>query len=241
MEEDDAPGVPEWVVTYGDMMSLLLTFFIMLVSLSEVKADEKYRAILDALQQYTGYRGGPIAPPGTSFPLNGMIDKFTIQKLGSQTDDDKGFGGVRKKSVEGTDARVFRTREGKAMRVGDPIPFAPNEAIIDKKYETELAAIAQQLAGKPNKIEIRGHTSSAPLPKDSVWKNKTELSYHRARQVYEALAALNVNTERLRLGAAADREPLSANDRESSQQADRVEVLILDAFANDFVGPRSAE
>ncbi|MBL4886213.1 MAG: flagellar motor protein MotB, partial [Planctomycetaceae bacterium] len=36
MDDDEPPGVPEWVVTYGDMMSLLLTFFIMLVSLSEV-------------------------------------------------------------------------------------------------------------------------------------------------------------------------------------------------------------
>ena len=36
-ENDSSPGVPEWVVTYGDMMSLLLTFFIMLVSLSELK------------------------------------------------------------------------------------------------------------------------------------------------------------------------------------------------------------
>ncbi|VAX39948.1 Flagellar motor rotation protein MotB, partial [hydrothermal vent metagenome] len=74
MEEDEAPGVPEWVVTYGDMMSLLLTFFIMLVSLSEVVADQKYRAVLDSLQQYTGYRGSPKAPAGTSFPLNSMIE-----------------------------------------------------------------------------------------------------------------------------------------------------------------------
>ena len=36
-EEDSVPGVPEWVVTYGDMMSLLLTFFIMLVSMSQLK------------------------------------------------------------------------------------------------------------------------------------------------------------------------------------------------------------
>ncbi|HID23354.1 MAG TPA: hypothetical protein EYP14_13280, partial [Planctomycetaceae bacterium] len=43
MADEDSGGVPEWVVTYGDMMSLLLTFFIMLVSLSEVVADKRYR------------------------------------------------------------------------------------------------------------------------------------------------------------------------------------------------------
>ncbi|MGI9443328.1 MAG: flagellar motor protein MotB [Rubripirellula sp.] len=33
-DEPEEMGIPEWVVTFGDMMSLLLTFFIMLVSLS---------------------------------------------------------------------------------------------------------------------------------------------------------------------------------------------------------------
>ena len=70
MEDDDPAGVPEWVVTYGDMMSLLLTFFIMLVSLSEIEANEKYRAVMDALQKYVGYRATPKSPPGKNFPLN---------------------------------------------------------------------------------------------------------------------------------------------------------------------------
>ena len=43
VEEEEEVGIPEWVVTFGDMMSLLLTFFIMLVSLSEIKEEEKYQ------------------------------------------------------------------------------------------------------------------------------------------------------------------------------------------------------
>ena len=42
-EDDGGGGIPEWVVTFGDMMSLLLTFFIMLVSLSEIKEEQKYQ------------------------------------------------------------------------------------------------------------------------------------------------------------------------------------------------------
>ena len=65
MDDDGPPGVPEWVVTYGDMMSLLLTFFIMLVSLSEVIAEKKYRAVLEALDQHMngGYTTAPASPP----------------------------------------------------------------------------------------------------------------------------------------------------------------------------------
>ena len=64
LEEDDGGGgdIPEWVVTFGDMMSLLLTFFIMLVSLSEIKQEEKYQAMVESLTQRFGYDRSPANP-----------------------------------------------------------------------------------------------------------------------------------------------------------------------------------
>ena len=47
MEEEEQAGIPEWVVTFGDMMSLLLTFFIMLVSMSEIKEEKRYQAMVE--------------------------------------------------------------------------------------------------------------------------------------------------------------------------------------------------
>ena len=54
-EDDGGGGIPEWVVTFGDMMSLLLTFFIMLVSLSEIKEEEKYQALVESVRQKFGH------------------------------------------------------------------------------------------------------------------------------------------------------------------------------------------
>jgi hypothetical protein len=135
MEDDAPPPVPEWVVTYGDMMSLLLTFFIMLVSLSEVVADQKYRAILDALQQYLGYRTAPAAPEGQSFPLNSLLESLTA--LGSFTDRELGRGGVRTQGVEGTDYRVLRTREGISRVVGT-VPFDPGGTALTEAARVSL-------------------------------------------------------------------------------------------------------
>ena len=43
-------GIPEWVVTFGDMMSLLLCFFILLQMFSEVKKDEEYQRVITAIK-----------------------------------------------------------------------------------------------------------------------------------------------------------------------------------------------
>src|SRR5688572_29884281 len=54
-DEDEAPsGAPEWALTFGDMMSLLLTFFIMLAFLSEVKEQEKYQALVESVHRQFG-------------------------------------------------------------------------------------------------------------------------------------------------------------------------------------------
>ena len=67
-QEDDAGGIPEWVVTFGDMMSLLLTFFIMLVSLSEIKQEEIFQAMVESIQRKFGYEDARSLSPGKFTP-----------------------------------------------------------------------------------------------------------------------------------------------------------------------------
>ena len=236
MEDDGPSGVPEWVVTYGDMMSLLLTFFIMLVSLSEVVASEKYRAVLNALQQYVGYQHSAPAPPGEKFPLNSLL--MQLDSLGSHAIKDAGRGGIKSESVAGKEVRIFRTREGKSVRVGEPIHFGPEETSLSEQSKLELQEIGRILAGKPNKIEIRAHASAAPLPPNSPFADKRVLTYERARSLYVSLIEFGVAPQRMRLTAAGDVEPATQIGRNRELIDDRAEVLLLDAFDQEYVGPR---
>lgn len=232
MEEDEPPGVPEWVVTYGDMMSLLLTFFIMLVSISEVVADKKYRAILEALHKNMGYDFAPANPPGKSFPHNSLIEKMT--KLGSWKDDDTHRGGLRRKSTDGEDMRVYRNKEGKVILVGEPIFFDGTSEIISAAQVSKLKLIAEELLGKPNKLEIRSHCS-ADIPEDQ----QRDLCYRRGRHIYDILVELlHVQGNRLRIGVAARSLPVEKNQFDQKINYNRVEILILDTFTEEYVGRR---
>ncbi|MEX0703977.1 MAG: flagellar motor protein MotB [Planctomycetales bacterium] len=239
MDEEDAPaGVPEWIVTYGDMMSLLLTFFIMLVSLSEIVATEKYRAVLDALQRYIGYRTGPAAPPGKHFPLNSLVAK--LGTLGSFTNADRGFGGVKTPAVEGRNLRVYRTPEGVPVPVLGPVPFAPGKSDLAPQAAARLPAIAAELAGKPNKIELRAHAGPMAGSGEAARRALLDSTYHRARAVMEGLVELGVERQRMRITSAGDSEPLPDTGDDRSRVLDRVEVYLLDALADDYVGPAAA-
>lgn len=236
IEEDPPAGVPEWIVTYGDMMSLLLTFFIMLVSLSEVKGDKKYQAMVEAIMKYMGYHAAPLAPTGESFPLSGMVQK--LKSLGAITPESEGRGGVKMPGPHGSDLRVFKGKEGTFISLGGPLLFEPFQASLTPAAESTLIPLAQKLAGKPNKIDIRGHTSCSPLPGGSPFSDKTSLCYERARNVMTLLEAHGITRDRIRLSMADDAEPLSSAPQAEREHLDRVEIFVLDAYAKDFVGPR---
>lgn len=239
MDDDAPPSVPEWVVTYGDMMSLLLTFFIMLVSLSEVVADQKYRAILQALQNYGAYSSGAAAPPGKNFPANSLIEK--LETLGSFTNEEDGRGGVKRPGVEGDSLRVKRMREGAPQLVGEPILFEAGEARIRPSQENNLLLIVAELAGKPNKISLRGHVGSPPGGEaDTVeeFRRKMILSYERGRAVWSFLLREGIAEDRMRITAVGDAEPGEPSADQTALHPDRVEVIILDTFAEEFIGPQ---
>ena len=231
--DDEAPGVPEWVVTYGDMMSLLLTFFIMLVSLSEIEADKKYQAIMEALQQYLGYRTTPKTAPGKSFPLNSFIERMTT--LGAHHPKREGSGGSRNEAPPGQDLKVFHSTQGSSLRVGEPVLFSPTGSELTENAVAALAKIADALAGKPNKVVIVGHVSPTDLPGKGPASDKLLLSYLRARAAMDYLKRNGVALERMRLRAAGDTEPLKESGDKRSRQHDRVEVFTVDKFADHFV------
>jgi chemotaxis protein MotB len=91
IEEDEPIGIPEWVVTFGDMMSLLLTFFIMLVSLSEMKEEEKYQAMVDSMKRNFGFDASSVSMvPGDFRPRNSSITKLATMGRAKRKDTMRG-------------------------------------------------------------------------------------------------------------------------------------------------------
>ena len=233
MEDDAPPGVPEWVVTYGDMMSLLLTFFIMLVSLSEVVADKKYRAVMEALQQYGGYRTSPLSPPGKNFPMNSFVEKLAT--LGAFTEEENGRGGIRDKAPPGESLRVYHTHDGLSKRIGNNLYFEKEKKTIADESNSELRRITEILAGKLNKIEIRAYVSSGKLSSYADATDKLQLSYLRGRYLYDVFRKAGVEPNRIRISPGGESRHRSSSGLTSQDYA---EIYIFDKFPDHFQGKK---
>ncbi len=229
-EEDDAPGVPEWVVTYGDMMSLLLTFFIMLVSMSELKEDGgKVRAMLNAIREAFGPTSGIVAAPGRSLQKNSAMTKRASKGRRSE-------GGSKKRSsnsegASGANRTVESINHGTVVTLGGPTLFARFDATLPEMLKKNLDTIARVAGTKSNRLMVRGHASPEPLPPESAFQDQLELSFARARAAAEYLVEKGIDRRRLLVSAAGDAEPRSRTRQKVGQKINRrVDVFLIDSY-----------
>jgi len=233
-EEPQEGGVPEWVVTFGDMMSLLLTFFIMLFSMSEIKEEQKYQAMMDALRKRFGHdRSIASLVPGQLVPRNSALAK--LASMGRARRLDLLDGGDRVRAPVGDHPRVRTIAEGDHTTTGGVIYFDPGSSQLTGRHRRTLEVTAQQLGGKPQKMELRGHTSARPLGRGSPFKSHWDLAFDRCRRVKDYLVELGIRPERIRIAVAAANEPKHAgSDPILQRENDRVVISSLNEFIDEF-------
>jgi chemotaxis protein MotB len=145
-------------------------------------------------------------------------------------------GGDKVKAPVGDHPRVSVIR-GNQTGQGAVVYFAEGDAHLSGEARHALRATADVLGGKPQKIEIRGHTSNKPLPKQSPFKSHWELAFARSRVVADALIELGIDPKRIRLSAAGDHEPKHIEaDPLLQRENPRVEIYMLTELAEDLQG-----
>ena len=190
-------GAPAWMVTYGDAMTLLLCFFVILVSMSELKKDERFQQVMESLRRAFGAHEGATHPaPGKETPTNALIAKLIELEA---HDRRKEKGETEESWMPGKDFRVTNVLEGIEVVVGGKITFDRFSATLKPEGRELIAKTAERIRGYNTKILVRGHATREPLPKDALYEDARDLSYSRAKAVARELVRNRVRPIRLML------------------------------------------
>jgi len=257
-DDDDTPGVPEWIVTYGDMMSLLLTFFIMLVSMSELKTDNaKTRTMMDAIRQAFGPTKGEKGAPGRSLQSTSALSERSSRS--SRAKGGLGRGSNNSRGPGGAHGSVMRINEGTVVSLGGPARFARFDATMSEELKRTLKVIARVVGPKPQRIIVRGHATPEPIPSDAqiastllgcslplpgsraerrlyivrglVIRDPFDLSFARARAVADFLISLKIDPRRIQISAVGETEKrLNTREKEKRKLNRRVDVFLIDSY-----------
>ncbi|MBB1486656.1 flagellar motor protein MotB [Oceanospirillum sediminis] len=263
-EECECPaGIPAWVMTFADLMSLLMCFFVLLLSFSEMDVI-KFKRLAGELRNAYGVQKQVRAediPMGTSVimqnytpgkpepnPLEIIQQKTTetepnlrtesvqtVTEKESQTEADaEAIARILKEEIEEGKIQVESRRRNIIIRVEEKGSFSPGSAVLSEQFEQIMDKIRQALAATPGKITIEGHTDDIPINTDR-FRSNWDLSSARAASVaYELELDQLVTPDRMKVIGYADTKPLVPNDnRENRSKNRRVEIIVDQGFSED--------
>jgi chemotaxis protein MotB len=241
-----------WLITYADLITLLLIFFVMLFAISQLDTT-KYDDVTQALQN-TFHSGDSILEMGSG--LTGKADVNTTRNPPTDTEN-KGAGGtddtlsqrelafrkqeqelqnlmgVIQKYVEDNHLQnqIFVADEprGISITLSDRFLFDSGRAALKSGSAPTLAKLASLFRNLDTPVSIEGHTDNTPVGSSSVYRDNWDLSGARA------LSVLRFFIEREQLDPAhfqyagyADTRPVENNSTAAGRQKNRrVEITVL--------------
>lgn len=214
--DDDPPESPDqapgWMVSYGDMMSLLLTLFVMLVSMSEIKQNDKFQGVADSLHEQFSFNRGAAGGPDDVLPRNAALAGLAV--AGRQTRQAVLAAGAVH-NVSQSSARTM-TR-AIAHRT---IVFKPASVEFLPEAEQQWQAMAAW-ADEPNPIELQASAAGG----DDLGR-----AWQRAHATADHLVSdCGIEPHRLRVSIAVTAGADGTGGTASTSEKPMVDVFLLRA------------
>lgn len=243
--EEAHEGAPEWLISFADMVMLMMGFFVILFALNnkptgrmpggaaaESEGGDPPSANEHVLDFAIGVREAfhnPVDVNSTD-PRDAALVKRLLQRAGK--------GEARDPGIKGSEQDVQSIRPADYYALSGSVPFPENSADLPAAARPTIAEIARKVRGLRLVVEVRGHVSSVEASKGH--ENAMQLAMSRAMTVAKALAAEGVAWWQLRLIGSADHDRVEAypSNRSIDKANARVEVILTDQVVPDEVPTR---
>ena len=194
----------EWIFTYGDMVTLLLVFFVLLLTFCKTDIA-KFQSVAESFKPN---------PPGTPFFLQGQPN--VLEKLAKEIE-----------TVE-LPEEMFVTIDDRGLVVSfrDTALFEKGSAELLPKAKTSLARFIKFLYVVPNDILVEGHTDNTPI-RAELYPSNWELSSARASSVARFLESEGIQGKRMTVVGFGPHRARFSNDSPLKQALNRrIEIVV---------------
>ncbi|MDO4800174.1 MAG: flagellar motor protein MotB [Bacillota bacterium] len=246
--EEQKKGAPEWMATYGDLVTLLMCFFVLLFAFSSIDA-QKFDAVMQSFQGSAGILTGGKSLSEAPFVFDAMPEH---SKSVAQTIDEEGVSALESKSVEELASElwdiihqnnmqfqieVIQNGTHVTVRFRDNALFDPNRATLKddaREILKSFSEIIKQDSIKYSEIVVEGHTDNLPTSGTSFPTN-WELSAARSTNVVRFLIeSLHLDPYKLSSAGYGEYRPITSNETAAGRALNRrVDIIIKTGGDNE--------
>ncbi|MDF2938415.1 MAG: flagellar motor protein [Paenibacillaceae bacterium] len=234
-----------WLITYSDLITLLLIFFIVMYSMSKVDTA-KYEMLAESLhlqfakgdtilEKHDGPAGGmkqgehpsptPTLSPSPS-PSGASAQEERERELQDLLSKVNQYIKENDLQAQVTTGDVQR---GVVIKLNDMVLFDLGKADLKPASLPILDKLGSLFRSLDTKVSIEGHTDNLPLQTGSLYKDNWGLSQARSVSVVRYLLSTpGMNDKMFVSSAYADTMPVASNDNEENRAKNRrVEIVVL--------------
>jgi chemotaxis protein MotB len=214
-----------WLLTYADLITLLLVFFVVMYSIS--KADDRKWANFSASLQkafsnlvLSGQDATAVSGDAGGAAGDAITDDFAALRNDVLTT-------AQQMGLE-NEVSVTLQREGMAISLSSDLLFDSGQADLKPDSTLLIDQMALRLRGMPNEVRVEGHTDSIPID-SAIYPTNWELSIARATVVTRYLTEVGgIQPQRLSAVGYGEFRPVADNStREGRALNRRVEILVV--------------
>ncbi len=243
------PGLPGWMATFSDLITLLLTFFVLLLSFAKTESA-KYEAALGSIRNAFGgnvLKQGEVLQPGKSpdnqpvmmesseilkpFPIEfltmeGMFDKHEINRESAE-DLDQMKSDLQEYDLQ-NNVTIYEMAEGIKVRINDKIYFKEGSVRIEEISVEVFEKLVKLLANKNWTLFVEGHASKGEVSSDGS-RDAYILSSLRSAAVTKAVVRRGVQASRVSAVFYGDSRPEripGKSEFEIQEMSRRVEFIL---------------
>lgn len=235
-EKPPEPGCPMWLATYGDLVTNLLVFFVLLMSMSEIKQEDRLMEVLGAIREAFGATtNDEVIEKMESIAVPANVNWAEMLDIPVSME---GFAETDAKGIDGRSSNVETRRPTQYFAIGAPISFEQLSAELSAEQRAALLELVETIRGYNTLIEVRGHASSYPV-EGSAFSSHFALAFSRAEAVAAVLLEAGIDPQRVLVASAGTNQPISPNAYGMWQrkQNDLVELLQTDNLVQEFRQP----
>lgn len=238
-------GAPAWMNTYGDMVTLVLTFFVLLFSFSTIDA-KKWEEIVNS---FSGTRIVAIAPldPGEVPPYNneteneaGNDNEISVSagNIEEQKEAfDQLYAQIRQHIIENkleTQLNVTKNEYVITLRITDTALFDSGKDVIKPGAKPMLQEISKIINAHDDvikKITIEGHTDNVPIS-SARFRDNWDLSSCRAGSALQFVKSVSdIDSAKFAICGYGEYRPVAPNDTKEGQAKNRRVDFVIESIA----------
>jgi chemotaxis protein MotB len=225
--DEEHENSERWLLTYADLITLLLAFFIMMYTFSKQDA-QKYQEVSAHLRSiFSGGSGVAYkASTASGNSLLGVGSKFaTSDEIKKQLEQQ--VKTLASNTGNRDNISIFSDGRGVVIRIMDKAFFDEGKAELKERARSALDKIIPVVGQINNPISIEGHTDNVPISTNE-FKSNWELSVRRSTEVVRYLIEKGgIRPDRISASGYAEYRPLAANDTPGNRASNRrIEIIV---------------